>query len=642
MSSIPIHFIATALAAPALLLVYGHQYAGAAMVATVAPLLCMPKAFAGPMQSLLESNEQQRYVIMATFVAGIVDIGVAWSLIPSFGAVGACIGSGAAQLTAIGIMWFVGIRLYKVKLPWALIAKIAFISALAALTAHFIAMRLAPVWAILIGGSAALLVLFVLIYVMRVLEHEDHKRLIILSEMMPRHIVRYTDRLVALLARPQPAGWGASDTYLLPLNQTGAVNSFEGLSKHLARRDLTEQRRPPAVVASVFQSGLNLMRDLEQKGIRVVGVDCYPNNQGFRSRYGRSYLCPNPDTEPDQWVAFMVSLAAAMGEKPVLIAAADIFVSAIGRHAKVLREHFIFSESGCILQATLTTKDNQYALAREYGLPSPRSVYIQTVEELEAFCGQARFPVLLKPRSHREWVGLPSGNPLQGRKTISAKNQEELLSHYESVRALVPQAVAQEEIVGPDSAKYCYLSVYAQTGQRLGACVVRELRAYPLLYGCATLVEPVVDEEIDRICNKFLLSLGFIGICEIELKRDSRDGRVLLIEVNPRVSGTGDCARYTGVETGYLHYLDLIGQTPSPVVATRFGFRHIMLVNDLTAFPKYLAEGQITWWKWIRSISGPMEYFDFDWRDYSNALSAAFRGVRALSGGLLRTWHIRK
>jgi predicted ATP-grasp superfamily ATP-dependent carboligase len=207
---------------------------------------------------------------------------------------------------------------------------------------------------------------------------------------------------------------------------------------------------------------------------------------------------------------------------------------------------------------------------------------------------------------------------------------------------LVPQEVAQEEIVGPDSAKYCYLSVYAQSGQRLGACVVQELRAYPLLYGCASLVKPVVDEEIDRICNKFLLSIGFIGICEIELKRDTRDGQVLLIEVNPRVSGTGDCSRYVGVETGYIHYLDLIGQTPSPVHATHFDFQHMMLVNDLTSFPIYLGQGLIGWREYLRSWRGRMEFFDFDWRDYSNARAAALRGVRALVGGLLRTWGLRK
>jgi predicted ATP-grasp superfamily ATP-dependent carboligase len=384
------------------------------------------------------------------------------------------------------------------------------------------------------------------------------------------------------------------------------------------------------------------MRDLEQKGLRVVGIDCHAENPGFRSRYAKSLLCPNPDKEPDNWVAFMISLADAMGEKPVLIAAADIFVSAIGRHAKVLGEHFIFSEKGCTLQAELSTKEKQYALAREYGLPSPRSSYIQTMQELEDFCEAARFPVLLKPRSHREWESLPKDLPLSGRKTISATTREELLAHYRSVCSLVPQAVAQEEIVGPDSAKYCYLSVYAQSGQRLGACVVQELRAYPLLYGCATLVEPVVDDEIDTVCNNFLSALGFIGICEIELKRDSRDGRVLLIEVNPRVSGTGDCSRYTGVETGYLHYLDLIGQTPSPVVPTRFRFRHIMLVADLTAFPKYLDQGLVGWWEWIRSLSGPIEFFDFDWRDPRNACSAALRGVKALIGGVLRTWGLRK
>jgi predicted ATP-grasp superfamily ATP-dependent carboligase len=180
-------------------------------------------------------------------------------------------------------------------------------------------------------------------------------------------------------------------------------------------RDSAELQWPPAVVASVFQTGLNLMRDLEQKGIRVVGVDCFPENPGFRSRYGQSFLCPNPDVEPDNWLAFMLSLAEAMGEKPVLIAAADIFVAAIGRYAKVLSEHFILSESGCILQAELSTKETQYALAREYGLPSPRSVYVQTVEELEKFCDSARFPVLLKPRSHREWESLPADNPLRGR-----------------------------------------------------------------------------------------------------------------------------------------------------------------------------------------------------------------------------------
>ena len=65
---------------------------------------------------------------LATVLAGVVDIGVAWYLIPAHGAVGACIGSGAAQMTAVGMMWVVGIYILQVKLPWRTSRKIIFSS----------------------------------------------------------------------------------------------------------------------------------------------------------------------------------------------------------------------------------------------------------------------------------------------------------------------------------------------------------------------------------------------------------------------------------------------------------------------------------------------------------------------------------
>ena len=201
--SIPLHFIAASLAVPALLLFYGHKFQGAAMVVALAPLLCMFKAFLAPAQNLLESSEQQRYVIAATVFAGIIDISVAWYLIPAHGAVGACIGNGAAQLTAVGILWAMAIYHYKVKLPWLQVAKIVFISALAALTAHLIAVRLPPVSAILCGGCAALIVLFGLFYLMRVLEPEDNDRFGVLAGMLPRPIIAPARTILLLLMHPR-------------------------------------------------------------------------------------------------------------------------------------------------------------------------------------------------------------------------------------------------------------------------------------------------------------------------------------------------------------------------------------------------------------------------------------------------------
>jgi O-antigen/teichoic acid export membrane protein len=199
LTSTPLHFISAALAAPALFVLYGTKYNDAAIVVTLAPLLCLPKAFAAPIIGLLQSVERQTHVIFATVLAGVVDLTVAWWLIPSHGAVGACIGSGVAQIMAISGMWGVAIFVYKTKLPWLQLAKIAFASVVAALTAHFVAILFSPVLAIVLGGASSVVVLLALYSLMRVLEPQDRARLRILTGTLPLSIAGPTNALLSIL-----------------------------------------------------------------------------------------------------------------------------------------------------------------------------------------------------------------------------------------------------------------------------------------------------------------------------------------------------------------------------------------------------------------------------------------------------------
>jgi hypothetical protein len=102
-------------------------------------------------------------------------------------------------------MWALGIWHYKVKLPWLLVGKVALISTLASLTGHYVAVRFSPLWAIVWGGSASLIVLFGLFYLMRVLEPEDRDRFNTLTGLLPKPIASPVNAVLLVLIRPEVA-----------------------------------------------------------------------------------------------------------------------------------------------------------------------------------------------------------------------------------------------------------------------------------------------------------------------------------------------------------------------------------------------------------------------------------------------------
>ncbi|HJQ10492.1 MAG TPA: hypothetical protein VJ840_05610 [Gemmatimonadaceae bacterium] len=393
---------------------------------------------------------------------------------------------------------------------------------------------------------------------------------------------------------------------------------------------------PPVVIAGAYRTGVLGVRTLVRRGVRVASFDRELTYPGFRSAYGRAHPCPDPDTNPSAWVDFMIALSKKMGEKPVLIPSADQFVSAIAQHSSILADHYIMSPS-VRLQGLLATKESQYELAAKHGMPLPRTSLIRHREEIEAFADSAQFPCLLKPLHFREWERLPENHPLSYRKVAIAQNRDQLLESWELAASINPKTIAQEIIEGPDTDKRVYLACYDSKGNRIANAMFRELRCNPLKFGPATVTEPVIDSETDRVCDSFLRSIGYRGICEIEMKRDARDGKVKLIEANPRLTGGGDAAPYAGVDLCWLHYLDLIGQNPKPVAPDGREFRHIVLRADVGAIFAYRRAGLISWRDVMRSYKAPRAYFDFDTRDWRYSVETLYRMARSTVRELVRS-----
>lgn len=356
------------------------------------------------------------------------------------------------------------------------------------------------------------------------------------------------------------------------------------------------------------------MRALARHKLEVHCIDCHSDQPGFKTVYGKAHLCPDPDVAPGEWERFMLGLAQEIGRRPVLIPSADQYVTAIAEHAAALEQPYIFRPASVVTQALLATKKRQYELADERGLPVPRTKFVQSFEEVRQFGSEAQFPCLMKPLHCREWERFPQGHPLLGKKIALAANADELEKNYRLAETATPAVVVQEIIEGPDDAKLVYLSCYGRGAKRLGSCIVRELRTNPIYFGSASVVEPVSDPETDALCDGFFQAVQYEGLCELELKRDTRDGRVKLIEANPRYSVTSDAAPYAGVDLGWLHYLDLIGEPVKPVAWNGRYFHHIVLKRDVACFRSYLSEGLTSWGGILKTYRSSV-FFDLDLHD---------------------------
>lgn len=393
---------------------------------------------------------------------------------------------------------------------------------------------------------------------------------------------------------------------------------------------------PPAIIAGGFITGVVLMRNLHQRGVDTYCIDWNRRQPAFRTVYGKTFQCPSADDYPADWLRFMVDLAGKIGGRPVLIPSSDQYVTAIAQHAAELEKHFIFCHSSAAVQGLLATKKRQYDIAGDHGLPVPRTRFVSSADEVREFADTARFPCILKPLHFREWKRIPPDHPLFEKKLIVVQTPEELARQYDTASKINPEMVLQEMIEGPDTAKLVYLSCYSQKAERIASCLVRQIRTDPIYFGSASVVEPVADPETEDLCDRFLRSLNYVGLCEIELKRDSRDGRVKMIEANPRYSVTADAAPYMGVDLGWLHYLDLIGEAVTPVAANGRQFRHIVLFRDFATARSYHREGLMSWGQWLRSYRPPVAFFDFDIRDWRVALSTLITLARLVAGPPLR------
>jgi predicted ATP-grasp superfamily ATP-dependent carboligase len=105
----------------------------------------------------------------------------------------------------------------------------------------------------------------------------------------------------------------------------------------------------------------------------------------------------------------------------------------------------------------------------------------------------------------------------------------------------------------------------------------------------STYVETIGSLDVAEAGRRVIEGMGYTGIVEIEFKRDARDGRLKLLDINPRVWGWHSLCFRAGVDFPWLLWAALRGDDLPPAVAQP-GVTWLRLSTDLpTAFKEILS-----------------------------------------------------
>ncbi len=350
-----------------------------------------------------------------------------------------------------------------------------------------------------------------------------------------------------------------------------------------------------ALVIGGDYQGLGIARALGRHGIPVAVLDDERSIARF-SRYVTRVITTPDLRDERRSVEAMLAAGRRHGLHGwVLFPTRDETVAAIARNRDELRQVFRAPAASWRSVAQAWDKRNTYALAEEVGIPAPRTWRPEHVEELPAIT--PALPVAIKPAIKEHFLYATRA------KAWRADTPAELEERYCEARALVGpgEVLVQELIPGDGRSQFAYCAFFKE-GRAVASMTARRRRQHPHEFGRAsTYVETVDVPELAELSHRFLRAAGYYGLVELEYKRDPRDGRFKLLDVNARTWGYHSLGQRAGVNFPYLLFRDQFGLPIEPVHAPP-GVAWVRMVTDLPAAAVDIAHGRLALRSYLRSL----------------------------------------
>jgi predicted ATP-grasp superfamily ATP-dependent carboligase len=290
------------------------------------------------------------------------------------------------------------------------------------------------------------------------------------------------------------------------------------------------------------KNALAAIRSLGQHGVTVFAGSSKRLARGFYSRYCLEAVRYPPPSSEAAFIDFLVSLGRSKGID-VVLPVGDGACRTISKHLAEVSETLAVPIAPWPAMEVASSKQLSMDFALRLGIAVPQT--FSRIEDVD------RFPAVVKRSTG-------SG----GVRYINDRN--------ELAMADTTDAVIQEWIPGPG---YGFFALFDR-GRERATFMHQRLREYPVTGGASTAAISIYDPDLEAIGLELLRALDWHGVAMVEVKKDVRDGRFKLMEINPKFWGSLDLSIAAGVDfpwatvemaMGRLH-----GPRPTYDVSVRF------------------------------------------------------------------------
>jgi D-aspartate ligase len=356
-----------------------------------------------------------------------------------------------------------------------------------------------------------------------------------------------------------------------------------------------------ALVLGANYRGLGIVRSLGRRGVPVWVCRSDEHLVGMASRYVRRRL-GWPSGNESRQVDFLRQLAERhqLGGWAVF-PSDDETAALLARHRERLAEPYLLAAPSWEAMRVAYDKRLTHAAASELAIDQPRTWFPAGRDDVAAI--ECDFPAILKPTYK------VASNRFTDAKAWRVENRDELLRRYDEARGLVPAEVlmVQELIPGRGDTQLSYAAL-CDDGSVVASVSAVRLRQQPMDFGKASsYVQTTRDGEAAVAACRLLARLRFTGIVEVEFKRDARDGRAKLLDINARAWGWHTVCARAGVDFPWLQWRFLHGERIEPRTA-RPDVRWVRMSTDLPTAAGEVRGGRMSWRKYLESLRPPVEF----------------------------------